>query len=128
VSRRVFVISARFTRKNVENAVEDQANLGAFEAESYIIGNPGKGFAFEQRQQAGYVKQAEAQRLYRGLEIILSKRLSNNYYYSLNYTYNRLERKLFGIGGFRQRRPHLAGRPAQFRLYQQRLYRPRHAR
>jgi hypothetical protein len=92
-----FVVSARFTRKNVENTVEDQANLGAFEAESYIIGNPGKGFAFEQRELAGYVKQAEAQRLYRGLEIILTKRLSNNYYYSLNYTYSRLEGNYSGL-------------------------------
>jgi hypothetical protein len=71
---RLFVLSTRFTRKNVENAVEDQADLGAFEAESYIIGNPARGFAFEQRQAAGYVKQAEVQRLYRGLEVIFTKR------------------------------------------------------
>jgi hypothetical protein len=94
---RLFVLSARFTRKNVENAVEDQANLGAFEAESYIIGNPARGFAFEQRQAAGYVKQAEVQRLYRGLEIVLTKRLSNNYYFSANYTFSRLEGNYSGL-------------------------------
>jgi len=94
---RLFVVSARFTRKNVENAVEDQANLGAFEAESYIIGNPGKGFAFEQRQAAGYVKQAEAQRLYRGVEVVLTKRLSDNCYFSANYTYSRLEGNYSGL-------------------------------
>lgn len=94
---KLFVISARFTRKNVENAVEDQANLGAFEAESYIIGNPGKGFAFEQREAAGYVKQAEAQRLYRGVEVVLTKRLSSNYYFSANYTFSRLEGNYSGL-------------------------------
>lgn len=94
---RMFILSARFTRKNVEDAIEDQANLGASESESYIIGNPGKGFAFQQRQAAGYVKQAEAQRLYRGVEIIFTKRLSNNYYYSANYTYSRLEGNYSGL-------------------------------
>lgn len=94
---KLFVVSARFTRKNVEDAVEDQANLGAFEAESYIIGNPGKGFTFQQRQAAGYVKQAEVQRLYRGLEVVLTKRLSNNYYFSANYTFSRLEGNYAGL-------------------------------
>jgi hypothetical protein len=94
---RLFVIQARYTRKNVENAVEDMANLGAFESESYIIGNPGKGFTFEQRQKAGYVEQAEAKRLYRGLEIVLTKRLSDNYYFSANYTFSRLEGNYSGL-------------------------------
>jgi hypothetical protein len=94
---RLFVFSARLTRKNIENAVEDQANLGAFEAESYIIGNPGRGFAFDQRQKAGYVKQAEVKKLYRGLELILTKRLSSNYYFSANYTYSRLEGNYSGL-------------------------------
>jgi hypothetical protein len=94
---KLFVVSARFTRKNVENAVEDQANLGAFEAESYIIGNPARGFAFEQREKAGYINQAAAQRLYRGLEIVLTKRLSDNYFFSANYTLSRLEGNYSGL-------------------------------
>ncbi len=94
---KLFVISARFTRKNVEEAIEDQANLGAFEAESYIIGNPAKGFAFKQRQAAGYAKQIESQRLYRGLEIVLNKRLSDNYFFSANYTYSRLKGNYSGL-------------------------------
>lgn len=94
---KLFVVQARFTRKNVENAVEDLANLGAFQAESYIIGNPGKGFAFDQRKSAGYLKQAEAKRLYRGLEVTLTKRLSDNYYFSANYTFSRLEGNYSGL-------------------------------
>jgi Carboxypeptidase regulatory-like domain/TonB-dependent Receptor Plug Domain len=94
---RMFILSARFTRKNVEDAIEDQANLGTSESESYIIGNPGRGFAFEQRQAAGYIRQAEAQRLYNGVEIIFTKRLSSNYYYSANYTYSHLEGNYSGL-------------------------------
>ncbi len=94
---KLFVLSARFTRKNIEEAIEDQANLGAFESESYIIGNPGKGFAFQQRQAAGYTRQAEAQRLFRAFEVVLNKRLSNNYFYSANYTYSRLEGNYSGL-------------------------------
>jgi hypothetical protein len=94
---KLFVLSARFTRKNVENAIEDQANLGFFESESYIIGNPGKGFAFEQRQAAGYVRQTQAQRLYRAFEVVLNKRLSSNYFFSANYTFSRLEGNYSGL-------------------------------
>jgi hypothetical protein len=94
---KLFVLSARFTRKNVENAIEDQANLGLFESESYIIGNPGKGFAFQQRQAAGYARQTEAQRLYRAFEVVLNKRLSSNYFFSLNYTLSRLEGNYSGL-------------------------------
>lgn len=85
-----YVLTTRFTRKNVEDAIEDQANLGFFEAESYIIGNPGKGLAFQQRQAAGYAKQALAQREYKAFEVVLNRRLANNFYFNMNYTFSRL--------------------------------------
>ena len=94
---KLFVISARFTRKNVDHAIEDQANLGLNEAESYIIGNVGEGFAFDQRKAAGYIKQTKAQRLYRAFEVVLNKRLSNNYFFSVNYTFSRLEGNYSGL-------------------------------
>ena len=92
-----YVLTARFTRKNVENAIEDQANLGTFESENYIIGNPGKGLAFQQRQAAGYIKQAEAQREYKAVEVVLNRRLANNYYYNVNYTWSRLYGNYTGL-------------------------------
>ena len=94
---KLFVASARFTRKNVEEAIEDQANLGIFESESYIIGNVGKGLAFDSRKAAGYVKQTSAQRLYRAFEVVLTKRLSDNYFFSANYTFSRLEGNYSGL-------------------------------
>lgn len=94
---RLFVFSARFTRKNVDHAIEDQANLGLNEAESYIIGNVAEGFAFDSRQREGYIKQIKAQRLYRALEFTLTKRLSDHYFFSANYTYSRLEGNYSGL-------------------------------
>lgn len=92
-----FILSARYTRKNVDHAIEDQANLGFFEAESYIIGNAGEGLAFETRRAAGVVKQTKAQRLYNALEIVLNKRLSNNYFFNANYTFSRLYGNYSGL-------------------------------
>ena len=81
-----YVISARFTRKNVDHALEDHAILGLDEAENYPIGNPGEGLDLKLDKAAGYSKSAKPQRLYRGLEIVLNKRLSNSYFFNANYT------------------------------------------
>ncbi len=85
-----YVFSTRFTKKDVLHAIEDQANLGFYEAESYIQGNVGEGLAFQQRQLAGYVKQTKAQRDYRALEFTLNRRLTSSYFYNLSYTWSRL--------------------------------------
>jgi len=93
----LFVLTARYTNKSVINAIEDQANIGLFESESYIIGNPGKGLARQVREAAGYTKQTEAQRDYSGLEIVLNKRLSDNYYFNASYTLSRLYGNYSGL-------------------------------
>ncbi len=89
---RTYVISARFTRKNVDSTIEDHAVIGAFEGESYYIGNPGEGSDLAADKAAGYVKSAKPQRLYKGLEIVLNRRFANNYFFNVNYTLS----KLFG--------------------------------
>ncbi|MFN7929595.1 MAG: TonB-dependent receptor [Blastocatellia bacterium] len=81
-----FVLSARFTRKNVDHAIEDHAILGIGEAENYPIGNPGEGLDLKLDQATGYAKSAKPQRLYRALEIVINKRLSNSYFFNANYT------------------------------------------
>ncbi len=85
-----YVLAARYTHKNVHDAIEDQAVLGFFEAESYIIGNVGVGLAFDSRKTSGVSKQTKVKRVYDGFEIGLTKRFSNNYFFSGNYTYSRL--------------------------------------
>lgn len=83
---RLLLLSVRFTRKNVAHALEDHAILGINEAENYPIGNPGEGFALELDKKTGYVKSGKAQRLYRALELVVQRRLANNYFFSANYT------------------------------------------
>lgn len=85
-----FVLSIRFTRKNVDHAIEDHAILGLQESENYPIGNPGEGLDLKLDQQTGYVKSAKPRREYKALEIVLNKRLSGNYFFNVNYTYGRL--------------------------------------
>ncbi len=84
--RPTYVLSVRFTRKNVAHAQEDHAILGINEAENYPVGNPGEGLDLKLDQANGTAKSARPQRLYRALEVVLNKRLSNHYYFNANYT------------------------------------------
>ena len=97
---RIFVLSARYTRKNVASAIEDHGILGANFSENYIISNPGEGKAAELDKAAGYAKNVKPQRLYNGLEISINKRLSNNYFFSANYTLSRLYGNYSGLAKF----------------------------
>ena len=94
---RAFVLSVRFTRKNVDNAIEDHAILGLGESENYPIGNPGEGYDLKLDQQTGYAKSAKPKRLYRAIEVVLNKRLSDSYYFNVNYTWARLEGNYSGL-------------------------------
>jgi len=81
-----YTFSARFTRKNVASAIEDHAILGLNEAENYPVGNPGEGLDLALDKANGTAKSAKPQRLYRALELVVNKRLSNHYYFNANYT------------------------------------------
>jgi hypothetical protein len=94
---KLFVISARFTRKNVDSAIEDHGILSTYASENYIISNPGEGRALELDQAEGYAKSIKPQRLFKGLEIVLNKRLSNHYFFNVNYTLSRLYGNYSGL-------------------------------
>ena len=94
---KIFVLTTRYTRKNVDHAIEDHAIIGIAQGENYYIGNPGEGTDAAADKAAGYVKTAKPQRLYNGLEITLNKRLSNNYYFNVNYTLSRLYGNYSGL-------------------------------
>jgi hypothetical protein len=85
-----YVLRVRYTFKNVDEAVEDAGFVNSAGSEAYIIGNPGRGLHAESLQTFGYQKIASPQRRYDGLEFVLEKRLSNNWYFNANYTYSRL--------------------------------------
>lgn len=85
-----YVVRARYTYKNVDQAVEDAGIVNALGSEAYIIGNPGQGLHLETLQALGYQRAATPERRYDGLEFVVEKRLSNNWYFNANYTFSRL--------------------------------------
>lgn len=87
---RDYVFRTRYTYKNVNSAVEDAGVRNAADSEEYIIGNPGEGLHQQTLQRLGYTKFIKPQRRYDGLEFVVEKRLSSNWYFNANYTYSRL--------------------------------------
>lgn len=84
-----YLASARYTYKNVDEAVEDIGFSSPSGSEAYIIGNPGRGLAAQVGQDFGFLP-LEAERRYDAFEIRLDKRFTRRYYFNANYTYSRL--------------------------------------
>ena len=80
---RDLLVSARFTRKNLDVAIDDVGHLVAA-GEEYTIANPGFGIA------DSFYNAPKAIRRYTGLELRLDKRFSKNWYANVSYTYSRL--------------------------------------
>lgn len=93
---RNFVAAARYTRKNVDRAIEDVGFLTATGGEAYVIGNPGRGLAREVADSNGFLS-VEPQRQFDAFEVRLDRRFANSYYFNLNYTYSRLYGNYSGL-------------------------------
>jgi hypothetical protein len=102
---RDYVFRVRYTYKNVDEAVEDAGIINAAGSEAYIIGNPGSGLHLQTLQTLGYLKSTRPQRRYDGLEFVLDKRLSKNFYFNVNYTFSRLFGNYSGLASSDE--PHL---------------------
>jgi len=85
-----YVIRGRYTRKNVDSAIEDAGIINAAGSEAYIIGNPGSGLHLEVLKSLGYQKSTEPKRVYNAVEVTVERRLAKNYYFNMNYTWSRL--------------------------------------
>ena len=83
-----FLLSARFTHKQVDRAIEDVGVFNAQGSEAYIIGNPGIGLTCEISQTAN-LPCAKAKRDYDAFEIRLDRRASK-YFFNGSYTWSRL--------------------------------------
>ncbi|NNE68594.1 MAG: TonB-dependent receptor [Pyrinomonadaceae bacterium] len=83
-----FVMAARYTHKQLDNAIEDIGAFNAQGSEAYVIGNPGKGLACEISQSSN-LPCTEAERKYDAVEVRLDKRASK-YFYNASYTWSRL--------------------------------------
>ena len=92
-----YVFRARYTYKNVDEAVEDAGVVNPANSEAYIIGNPGSGLHLETLTALGYTRSVRPQRRYDGLEFVVEKRLSSNWYFNANYTYSRLYGNYTGL-------------------------------
>lgn len=92
-----YLISARYSYKNVLSAIEDAGFPTPEGSEAYIIGNPGSGLHAETARQFGYVKTTKPQRRYDALEIRVDRRLSRNYQFNAAYTYSRLYGNYSGL-------------------------------
>jgi hypothetical protein len=102
---RDYVFRLRYTYKNVDEAVEDAGIVNPAGSEAYIIGNPGSGLHLQTLQTLGYLKSTRPQRRYDGLEFVLERRLSKNYYFNANYTFSRLYGNYSGLASSDE--PHL---------------------
>jgi len=85
-----YVFRSRYTFKNVDSAIEDAGIRNPADSEAYVIGNPGSGLHLQVLKDLGYAKSIKPQRRYDAVEFVIEKRLSNNYYFNVNYTYSRL--------------------------------------
>jgi hypothetical protein len=100
-----YVLRVRYTYKNVDEAVEDAGVINSGGNEAYIIGNPGSGLHLETLKALGYEKSTRPERRYDGLEFVVEKRLSNNWYFNANYTFSRLYGNYSGLASSDE--PHL---------------------
>jgi len=92
-----YIIAGHFTRKHLLSAIEDIGYIDNGLNEYYTIGNPGEGVALAQRQGFGITTNAKPIRNYNGIEVELTRRLANHYYFSANYTYSRLRGNYAGL-------------------------------
>jgi Carboxypeptidase regulatory-like domain/TonB-dependent Receptor Plug Domain len=93
-----YVFRGRYTNKKLLNALEDAGVADANGSEIFITGNPGQGLHAQFLRDGGYEgPYATPKRQYDAMELVIEKRLSNNYYFNVNYTYSRLYGNYSGL-------------------------------
>jgi hypothetical protein len=93
-----YVLRGRYTDKKLVNAIEDAGVANEVGSEVFITGNPGQGLHAQFLQEQGYEgPYPTPRRQYRAVEVVLEKRLSNNYFFNLNYTFSKLRGNYSGL-------------------------------
>jgi hypothetical protein len=90
-----FLLSARYTHKQLDRAIEDVGVYNSQGSEAYIIGNPGIGLTCQIAQEANRPC-VKAQRDYDAFEIRLDKR-ATKYFFNASYTLSRLYGNYSGL-------------------------------
>lgn len=83
-----FLVSGRYTHKQVDRAIEDVGVFNAQGSEAYIIGNPGFGLVCEISRTAN-LPCPKAERKYDAVEFRVDKRAAK-YFFNASYTWSRL--------------------------------------
>ena len=86
------ILGARFTRKQIDETIEDIGYHDENDDEAYFIGNPGRGVCALSacgRYPVG-ADAATPNREYRALEVTLDKRFASNFTVNASYTFSRL--------------------------------------
>jgi Outer membrane receptor for ferrienterochelin and colicins len=90
-----FLLSARYTHKQIDRAIEDVGVFNAQGSEAYIIGNPGLGLICDISRDANRPC-TKAIRDYDAFEIRIDKR-ATNYFFNASYTLSRLYGNYSGL-------------------------------
>jgi hypothetical protein len=93
---RRLVFSARYTRKQVDHAVEDAGFLTSNGSEAYVIGNPGEGL-YNEIAEANGLLSLKPQRQYDAFELRLRRVFNGSWYFDANYTLSRLYGNYSGL-------------------------------
>ena len=92
-----YVLSLRYTRKNLDQAIEDVGRQ-TLAGEAYYITNPGRGLSVDKFLEAGLPATPKPKRTYNALEVRLRKAFRNNWLADIAYVYSRLHGLYSGLG------------------------------
>lgn len=91
------LFTARYTNKEVLDAVEDAGAFNEFNSEVYTIVNPCKGEHINIIKTGGYAGCVEAERKYNAFQVIAERRFTRGLYFNANYTFSRLVGNYSGL-------------------------------
>lgn len=94
---RDYVLSFRYTRKNLDEAIEDVGRQTP-EGEAYYITNPGRGVSVSEFLNAGLPATPKPKRTYNAWELRLRKAFRNRWQADVSYVYCRLRGLYSGLG------------------------------
>jgi hypothetical protein len=106
------VFGAHYVHNDLGRTIEDIGAVDADGNETYIIGNPGEGlatFQFPSGDTPFGQPVPKPKRQYDAMEFTLSKRFSNNYFWSASYVYSRLYGNYSGIAATEEITPPTTG-------------------
>ena len=92
-----YVLSFRYTRKNLDRAIEDVGRQTP-DGEAYYITNPGRGFSVDRFIEAGLPPTPMPKRTYNAWEARLRKAFRNRWLADVAYVYSRLRGLYSGLG------------------------------